>query len=56
MAQIKGLHVYPSHGIYLGRIDFSANGFIRVNFGCPRENLKKAFDRVKEELRKQLLF
>ena len=82
VAQIKGLHIYPSQGTYLGWIDargtgiehpaeffrreagvnfndgepFSANGCIRVNFGCPRENLKRAFDRVEEELRKQLLF
>lgn len=29
---------------------FSAPGFIRVNFACPRANLKKAFDQVEQAL------
>lgn len=30
---------------------FSAKGFFRVNFGCPRANLAEAFDRVERALR-----
>lgn len=29
---------------------FSAKGFFRVNFGCPRANLVEAFDRVEQAL------
>lgn len=79
IAQIEGLHIYPSQGTYLAWVDarktgiknpwkffrekagvnfndgvpFSAEGFVRVNFGCPRENLKKAFDQVEQALQEE---
>ncbi len=38
---------FESHGIGLSDgHDFGADGFIRLNFGCPRELLKKGLDRM----------
>lgn len=34
-------------------VDFGRKEFIRVNFGCPRSNLKEAFDRIEEVLNKE---
>lgn len=38
-------------GIHLNDgASFSANGFVRLNFGCPQTNLKEACDRIEQAL------
>ncbi len=38
-------------GVHFGNgADFGAEGFIRVNYGCPRSILEQAFDRVERAL------